>query len=106
MRPPESRGAKILLIEVRPVRESGLPKEREKEMKFWKVGVILVCGLLVGISLAIVIDTHDARRRAYHGQEHPLDRWAREAKAHHKGEFKDEAHLLPPNLFGGPLRGL
>ena len=55
-------------------------------MKFWKIGVILVCGLLVGISLAIVIDTHDARRRAYHGQEHPLDRWARETKNHHKGE--------------------
>lgn len=77
----------------------------------WKVGVILVWGLLVGIILAIVIDTHDARRRAYHGQEHPLDRWAREAKAYHKGELPSqdrtpEPHLLPPNLFGGPLRGL
>ena len=68
--------------------------------------LILILGVCIGVGLAIVIDTHDARRRAYHGQEHPLDRWARETKNHHKGEFKDEAHLLPPNLFGGPLRGL
>ena len=48
--------------------------------------LILILGVCIGVGLAIVIDTHDARRRAYHGQEHPLDRWAREAKAYHKGE--------------------
>lgn len=55
-------------------------------MKFWKIGVILACGFIIGTGIALLIDAHDARRRAYHGQEHPLDRWAREAKAYHKGE--------------------